>query len=130
MTGTDIKITSTRRTAAVARPVRSARFSDSSPLVVTDDVLFRWARIVQIAKLFPIMHTIRALEFKIQSNTCRTCHNKKTQVPLDRSPLADARRLLAECSDELARLVKESAGILRYQVSYHDRAGTLHIIVR
>jgi hypothetical protein len=99
------------------------------PLAVTDEVLFRWARIVRIGKLFPVMHAIRALESKLQ-RICRSCTAPRNAEPIDRSILDVTRRELAECSDEKARLVKEAAGIVRYHVRYHDLAGTVREVVR
>ena len=99
-------------------------------LLVTDDVLFRWARIIQIAKIFPIMHTIRRLEQKLQTGVCRSCQRSSQSSSIDKTPLHEAKRQLAECSEEKARLVKEAAGIHRYQIKYHDLAGILHEIER
>jgi len=102
---------------------------NAPPLSITDDVLFRWARIVRIGKLFPVMHAIRALESKLQQ-ICRSCAAKKNAEPVDRSVLDEARRELAECSEDKARLVKEAAGIVRYHVRYHDLAGSVREVVR
>lgn len=106
------------------------RVAEPGPLTLSDDVLFRWARIVMIAKMFPVMHSIRALENKVQTNLCRTCRDRHRRPELDRSSLDQARRLLAECSNEKARLVKEAAGILQYRVQYHDLSGSVREIVR
>jgi len=103
--------------------------AEAPPLSMTDEVLFRWARIVRIGKLFPVMHAIRALESKLQ-RICRSCAASRNAEPIDRSVLDEARRELAECSDEKARLVKEAAGIVRYHVRYHDLAGTVREVVR
>ena len=110
--------------------VRVVAIADPAPLAVTDDVLFRWSRIIQIAKMFPVMHQIRALEQKMQTTLCRTCKDRNRPAEIDRSALAQARRQLGECSDDKARLVKEAAGILQYRVHYHDLAGTVKEIVR
>ena len=103
--------------------------AEAPPLSMTDEVLFRWARIVRIGKLFPVMQAIRALESKLQ-RICRSCAASRNAEPIDRSVLDEARRELAECSDEKARLVKEAAGIVRYHVRYHDLAGTVREVVR
>jgi len=126
---TPIRITSARH-LRTGTQVMVNRVADPGPLAVTDDVLFRWARIVQIAKMFPIMHTIRALEHKLQTGVCRSCKSQQTAADIDRSALAEARRQLAECTDDQARLVKEAAGVLQYRVAYHDLSGTLREIVR
>lgn len=96
---------------------------------MSDDVLFRWARIVRIAKEFPVMHKIRELEYKVQTS-CRGCRNRYRLPEIDRSSFSEARRLLAECSDEKARAVKEAAGIVQYRVHYHDLSGTAREVVR
>ena len=75
------------------------------------------------------MHTIRALEHKIQTSICRSCHHQH-HTDIDRSALDAARRQLAECADETTRTVKEAAGILQYRVRYHDLAGTVRETVR
>jgi len=75
------------------------------------------------------MHAIRALESKLQ-RICRSCNAPRNTEPIDRSVLDEARRELAECSDEKARLVKEAAGIVRYHVRYHDLTGTVREVVR
>lgn len=129
-TSEPIRMTSVRRTRAPVTILATGRVADPAPLTLTDDVLFRWARIVRIAKMFPIMHTIRALEQKVQAEICRGCKPQHRVPEIDRSTLAEVRRQLAECSDEKARLVKESAGILQYRVRYHDLAGTAREIVR
>jgi hypothetical protein len=102
---------------------------DETPLVVTDGVLFRWARIIKIANMFPVMHAIRELEHKLQT-ACRSCGYTQRQSEPDRRALADARRLLAECSDDKARIVKESAGIIKYRLQCHDISGTVRDVVR
>ena len=129
MTNNTIKITSAKRPRTVpAGPFQ--RVADPAPLTLTDDVLFRWARVIKIAKMFPVMHSIRALENKIQTTICRTCHDRNKTSEIDRSSLDLARRLLAECSDDKARLVKEAAGIVQYRVQYHDLSGSVREIVR
>jgi hypothetical protein len=122
-----IRLTSARyhRTEVIV-----SRVADPVPLTVTDDVLFRWARIVQIAKLFPIMNSIRALEYKIQTGVCRNCHQQHRLAEIDRSALDTARRQLAECADDRARFVKEAAGIRQYRITYHDLTGTKHEVTR
>jgi len=123
-----IRITS----AARGRPrpfVTRFHSGDETPLVVTDSVLFRWARIIKIANMFPVMHVIRALEHKLQT-TCRSCGHSHRQPEVDRSALVEARRLLAECSDDQARIVKEAARIVKYRVQYHDLSGTVQDRVR
>ncbi len=125
----DIKITSAKRPRpAVSVPRKQA--TDTGPLTLTDDVLFRWARIVKIAKLFPVMHSIRALEEKIQTSLCRSCRDRRDGGEFDRSSLDQARRLLAECSVEKAETVKRVAGIRQYKVRYHDLSGSVREIVR
>jgi pyrroloquinoline quinone (PQQ) biosynthesis protein C len=124
-----IKITTAqRRRPAVS--VRNKRVREARPLTVTDDVLFRWARIVRIAKLFPVMHSIRALENRIQESSCRGCNDRNKNSDFDRTALDTARRLLAECSAERARQVKEAAGISEYRVQYHDLSGSVREVVR
>ncbi len=125
----DIKITSAKRPRSAVSVPRQ-RVADAGPLTLTDDVLFRWARIVKIAKLFPAMHSIRALEEKIQTSLCRSCRDRYRGAEFDRSSLDLARRLLAECSAEKAGQVKEAAGIAAYRVQYHDLSGSRREIVR
>lgn len=129
MTSETIKITSAKRSRS---PFFGSvkRVAEPGPLTLTDDVLFRWARIIKIAKMFPVMHSIRALENNIQTSICRSCRDRHRKPEIDRSPLDEARRLLAECSDEKARLVKEAAGIVQYRVHYHDLSGSVREIVR
>lgn len=127
-TGEPIWTISLRNRAGVKE--QRPRIADPLPLAITDDVLFRWARIIQIARLFPVMHAIRALEQKLRTGVCRSCGHKASERQPDRSVLAAARRQLGECPDEKARLVKEAAGILLYRVQYHDLAGTVHDVVR
>lgn len=126
---TSIRISSPRRARSGAPVPPPVAATDPAPLTVTDDVLFRWARIVRIAKMFPVMHAIRSLEQKLR-HWCRGCKGGNQLPEVDRTALADARRQLAECPDERARAVKEAAGILRYRVRYHDLAGTAREIVR
>jgi hypothetical protein len=102
--------------------------ADSPPTVVADDLLFRWAHIIKIAKMVPGMSAVRALEQRVQANSCRSC--QKPTVIFDRSPLDNARRFLGECSDAVAKLVKEAAGIVKYRVSYRDLAGVPRDVVR
>ena len=120
----------------IASTTNDGRFStgnrslpDETPLLVTDNVLFRWSRVIQIANLFPVMHTIRALEYKLQTK-CRSCGRQRQIHEINRTPLADVRRLLAECSDDKARLVKEAVGILKYRVQYHDLSGVVQDVIR
>ena len=111
------------------RPIYT-NVSDPTPLLITDDVLFRWARIIHIANVFPTMHAVRDLENRIQSTECRSCKKQPNTPRIDRNLLNEVRRLLAECSDDKARLVKEAAGIVKYRVQYHDLSGTVRDIVR
>lgn len=124
----DIKITSAKRRPAPSVPRK--RVAEAGPLAVTDDVLFRWARIVRIANLFPVMHSIRALENRVRESGCRGCGDRNKRPAFDRTPLDEARRLLAECSAEKAGQVKEAAGIAAYRVQYHDLSGSRREIVR
>ena len=124
-----IRITSTTRTRISSSVGSRLQTGDETPLVVTDGVLFRWARIIKIANLFPAMHAVRELEHKLQT-ACRSCGHAYRQPEPDRHALADARRLLGECSDEKARIVKEAAGIIKYRVWYHDMSGTVRDVVR
>ena len=129
MTNESIKITALKRSRSMSTvPIK--RVADPGPLTLTDDVLFRWARIMRIAQMFPVMHSIRALENKIQTTICRSCRDRHKRPEIDRSSLDQVRRLLAECSDEKARLVKEAAGIVQYRVHYHDLSGCVREIVR
>ena len=121
-----MRVTSASNTGRGYAPSRQAYI----PLVtITDDLLFRWAKIIQIANAFPIMHTVRALEYTISTTECRTCH-KKTAPKVDRSLLQTVRRLLGECSDEKARLVKEAARVVNYRVQYLDLTGQAKDITR
>jgi hypothetical protein len=123
-----MQITSSSRTS---RPVANNAHIDPNvpPLMVTDSVLFYWSRVIQIAKLFPIMHQVRSLEFTLQKQ-CKSCGQKQNSLEVDRSILNNVRRALAECSDEKARLVKEAAGIYSYRVVYHDLSGTAKDVTR
>ena len=89
--------------------------ADSAPILVTDDVVFRWARNARVARLLPVMNEVRMLERKIQANSCKSCQKP---VDIDRSALHSAKIALAECSDEIAKLVKQAVGVLKYKVVY------------
>ena len=106
--------------------------SDAPPLLITDDVLFRWARIVKIAKIFPRMHELRAMESRVQAATCRGCQQSKQSrvTSSDIVILEEIRRSLAECSDANALAVKEAAKIEKYRVRFHDLSGKLKEVVR
>ena len=124
-----IRFTSASRSKTNSPVGNRLQTGDATPLVVTDGVLFRWARIIKIAGMFPVMHAIRELEHRLQT-ACRSCGHSQRQPEPDRRALAEARRLLAECSDEKARIVKEAAGIVKYRVQYHDMSGMVRDIVR
>jgi len=102
-------------------PVSSAvlhdfpKLADSAPILVTDDVVFRWARNARVARLLPVMNDVRVLERKIQAHSCRSCQKP---ADIDRSAIHFAKIALAECSDEIAKLVKEAVGVLKYKVVY------------
>jgi hypothetical protein len=102
-------------------PVRAAvledfpKLADSAPILVTDDVVFRWARNARVARLLPVMNDVRVLERKIQANSCKSCQKP---VEIDRSAIQSAKAALAECSDEIAKLVKQAVGVLKYKVMY------------
>jgi hypothetical protein len=102
--------------------------ADAAPVIIADDLLFRWAHIVKIAKLAPGMSAVRGLERQIQVHSCRGC--QKPAVVFDRSPLENVRRFLAECPDDTARAVKEAAGIIKYRVHYRDLTGVPKEVVR
>jgi hypothetical protein len=105
-----------------------AKLADAPPVVVADDLLFRWSHIIKIAKIVPGMSAIRALEHQIHTHGCRSC--QKPTMIFDRTPLENVRRFLAECSDEIAKTVKQAAGIVKYRVSYRTLAGVPREIVR
>jgi hypothetical protein len=102
--------------------------AETPPVVIGDDLLFRWSHIVKITKIIPGMSAVRSLEHKVQAHSCRSC--QKPTVVFDRSPLKNARRFLGECSDETAKTVKQAAGILKYRVHYHDLSGVPKEVVR
>jgi len=91
------------------------KLADAAPVLITDAVLFRWARISRIANILPVMNEVRALEQRIIANTCKSCHKP---VEIDRSAINAAKIALAECPDEIALLVKEAACVLKYKVVY------------
>jgi len=103
-------------------PVRAAvldhfpSLADAPPVLVTDDVLFRWARNARVSRLLPAMTHVRILEQKIAAHSCRTC--KKSAVEIDMAPLNIARQALAECSDEIALLLKQAVGVVKYKVVF------------
>jgi len=122
-----VRMTSARRgyhSAPAASPSASAATQpfNEQTVTITDDLIFRWAKIVQIARIFPVMHAVRALEYTIATNDCRTCR-KAEQPKTDRSLLQEVRRMLGTCTDEQARLVKEAARITMYRVQFLDLAG-------
>jgi hypothetical protein len=106
-------------------PVQSAvledfpKLADSAPILVTDDVVFRWARNARVARLLPVMNDVRVLERKIQANSCKSCQKP---VEIDRSAIQSAKAALAECSDEIAKLVKQAVGVLKYKVMYRQHS--------
>jgi hypothetical protein len=91
------------------------KLSESAPILVTDDVVFRWARNARVARLLPVMNDVRVLERKIQANSCKSCQK---QADIDHSAINLAKVALAECSDEIAKLVKQAVGVLKYKVVY------------
>ena len=113
----------TARSPAV--PVQAAvledfpKLADSPPILVTDDVVFRWARNARIARLLPVMNDVRVLERKIQANSCKSCQKV---AEIDRSAIHSAKIALAECSDEIAKLVKQAVGVLKYKVVYRQHS--------
>jgi hypothetical protein len=118
-------------TRFVKRPAELSDFvklADAEPVVVGDDLLFRWAHIIKISKLVPGMSAIRILEQQMQKYGCRSC--KKPTVTFDRTPLESVRRYLAECSVETLKFVKEAAGIVKFRISYRDLAGVPHEVIR
>jgi len=104
-----------------------SKLTDTSPVFVSDELLFRWSRIGQIARLLPVMADVRALEMLIAANSCKSC---RKPVEVDRSALNSARRALAECSEEVAKLVKQAAGVVKYKVSYRRLTEPLQEIIR
>ena len=102
-------------------------FADAPPVVVTDMVLFTWARYPQLLKLFPVMNEVRALERRIAANECKSC----TKPPeIDRSALNRAKIALAECSDDIALLVKRAVGAVKYKITYQRLLEPLKEVVR
>jgi hypothetical protein len=91
------------------------KLTESAPILVSDDVVFRWARNARVARLLPVMNDVRVLERKIQANSCKSCQKP---VEIDKSALHLAKVALAECSDEIAKLVKQAVGVLKYKVVY------------
>jgi hypothetical protein len=104
------------------------KLANAPPTVIADDLLFRWAHIVKIAKLVPGMSAVRVLERQIQAHSCRGC--RKPTAVFDRTPLEVVRRFLGECPDAAAQIVKEAAGIVRYRVSYRDLADVPREVTR
>jgi hypothetical protein len=118
-------------TRSVRRPVELndfAKLADPEPVIVGDDLLFRWSHIIKLAKLIPGMSAVRALEHQIQKYGCRSC--QKQTVTFDRAPLETVRRYIATCSLDTLKLVKEAAGIIKFKISYRDLAGVPHEVVR
>jgi hypothetical protein len=95
------------------------KMANAAPLLITDDVVFRWARITKIARLLPVMNEVRVLERALAANSCRSC---RKPVEVDRSVLNTAKAALGECSDETALLVKQAAGVVKYKVVYRKLA--------
>jgi hypothetical protein len=117
-----------KRTTPAPAPVSQVLTQKQNTIVVTDNVLFRWARIVAINRLFPILHGVRNLEYIAQSHNCNSCKSKPQQI--DRTPLEKARKELATCSEEIANLVKQGAGVSNYTVGYLTDSGTYREVTR
>lgn len=118
-------------TRSVRRPAELndfAKLADPEPVIVGDDLLFRWSHIIKLAKLIPGMSAVRALEQQVQKYGCRSC--QKPVFSFDRAPLDSVRRYIAECPLDTLKLVKEAAGIIKFKISYRDLAGVPHDIIR
>jgi hypothetical protein len=116
------------RTTPAPTPVAAIATKQQGTMTVTDNVLFRWARIVSINRLLPILHAVRNLEYAVQAHNCNSCRSKPPQI--DRTALEKARKELALCSDEIAKLVKLGAGISNYTVGYITDTGTYREVTR
>jgi hypothetical protein len=115
----------TVQTAAVLKDFPA--LADAPPILVTDEVVFRWARNTRIARLLPITAEIKILEEKVRANSCKSCHKP---IPIDRSAINRAKAALAECSDEIAKLVKQAANVLKYKVVYRHLSEETKEIIR
>jgi len=51
-------------------------------------------------------------------------------MEVDRSSINVAKRALAECSEEVALLVKQAAGVVKYKVTYQSPSGGLKEVVK
>jgi len=103
------------------------KLADAPPVLVTDWLLFRWARYPKLLKLLPIMTEVRALEVKIGANDCKSC---RKPPEIDMSVLERVKKILAECPDEAALLVKQAANVLKYKVVYKNSSGVLKEVIR
>lgn len=126
-----VQVSANRTVAAI--PVQSAvlsdfpKLADAAPVFVTDDVILRWSRIAHIARLLPVMTEVRVLERQLQTNSCKSCQKP---VAVDRSAINKAKAALADCSDEVARLVKQAAGVLKYKVMYRLLGEEMKEVIR
>ena len=103
------------------------KLTDAVPILVTDEVIFRLARVTRITRLLPILNEVRVLEDIVRANQCKTC---KKPVEVDRTIINTAKAALAECSDETAKLVKQAAGVLKFKVVYRRLTEPLQEVIR
>lgn len=120
---------STGRTELPSAAVLSdfPKLADSPPVFVTDSVIFRWARNARIVRLIPVLNEVRILERHLIANNCKSC---RKPMEVDRSSINVAKRALAECSEEVALLVKQAAGVVKYKVTYQSPSGGLKEVVK
>jgi hypothetical protein len=104
------------RTTPAPAPTGDIANPQQGTLTITDNVIFRWARIPALHRLIPNLHAVRNLEYRMQTYSCHSCRSKPPQV--DHVPLEIVRKFLATCPDNTANLVKKAAGILNYTVGY------------
>ena len=130
---TKVNIISTRqKSRPVTRAAGTGRITPvpHDTIAVSDQMLFRMARVHEINLMFPVMASVRDLEYTMSSKTCRSCKYQRSQVQIDRSPLDRAMKQLAECSDDKAKLVCQALGVAHYRIHYRDDHGSSRVVTR
>ena len=103
------------------------KLADAPPVLVTEALVRRWSRVPKILQLFPIMAEVRVLDRKLAANECNSCQKPPE---IDKSAIDRAKIALAECSDDIALLVKRAANVLKYKVVYRKLSEPLKEIIR
>ena len=103
------------------------KLADAPPTLVTEALVRRWSRIPKILQLFPMMAEVRVLDRKLAANECNSCQK---QPEIDKSAIDRAKIALAECSDDVALLVKRAANVLKYKVVYRKLSEPTKEVIR